>query len=341
VLNGEMHVQPLQIDQVRQVCVVPMGEMPEQVRFDPRCEVLHKLDFNPGDDLLRRQLTSAPDVLGRIHAAVELAKTGRYGNIEAIVAAYRQEPFWGVRCEMARVLGEAGVEAALVGLVELLAFERDPLVLPDLLAAAGQYRDVRIAAAVRTRLEGALGYTAAEAAYVALGAQRDAAPLDLLLPAAETPSFNGIVQGGALKGLAASRRPEALAVLLARIPNGATSIYARPTAVAALGELGRGLERREREQVLETLLDLLRDGDYRVAMAAVRALGTLGDPRAISVLETFARTRVTQEAAVAERVIAGLRKSDKADGSALQKQVETLTDRLRKLEDQLQRLQPS
>jgi hypothetical protein len=75
-------------------------------------------------------------------------------------------------------------------------------------------------------------------------------------------------------------------------------------------------------------------------MAAVRALGTLGDPRAISTLETFASTRVTQEAAVAERVIESLRKSDKADGSALQKQVETLTDRLRKLEDQIQRLQP-
>jgi hypothetical protein len=79
--------------------------MPEQVRFDPRCEVLHKLDFNPGDDLLRRQVTDAPDILGRIHAASELVKSGRYTNIEAIVAAYRQETFWGVRCEMARVLG--------------------------------------------------------------------------------------------------------------------------------------------------------------------------------------------------------------------------------------------
>ena len=92
-------------------------------------------------------------------------------------------------------------------------------------------------------------------------------------------------------------------MLLARVQAGATSLYARPTAVAALAELGNGLERRERERVLETLIDLLRAPHYSVAMAAARGLGVLGAPEAIGALEAFARTRVTQEAAVVERVI--------------------------------------
>ena len=339
VLAGETHVQPLRIEQARQVCVVPMAVMPEQVRFDPRCEVLHRLDFNPGDDLLRRQVTDAPDILGRIHAASELVKTGRYTNIEAIVAAYRQETFWGVRCEMARVLGESNTEAALAGIVSLLELEQDPMVLPELLAAAGQYRDERVREALRERLDGQTGYFATGEAYVALGAQREQAPLDLLLSAAQQPSFNGIVQGGALRGLAASRRLEAVDVLLERVHYGVTSIYARPTAVAALAEIGKGLELRGRERVLDVLVDLLRDPHYRIAMAAVRGSGVLSAPEAIPALEAFARTRVTQEAAVAERVIESLRRHDKVDGSALQKQVETLSDRLRKIEDQVQRLQ--
>jgi hypothetical protein len=62
-------------------------------------------------------------------------------------------------------------------------------------------------------------------------------------------------------------------------------------------------------------------------------------PEAIGALEAFARTRAAQEAAVAERVIESLRREDKIDGSALQKQVETLSDRLRKLENQVQRLE--
>ena len=90
---------------------------------------------------------------------------------------------------------------------------------------------------------------------------------------------------------------------------------------------------------MDTLIDLLRAPHYSVAMAAARGLGVLGVPAAIGALEAFARTRVTQEAAVVERVIESLRKQDKVDGSTLQKQVETLNDRLRKLEDQVQRLQ--
>jgi HEAT repeat protein len=207
------------------------------------------------------------------------------------------------------------------------------------LAAAGQYRDERVREAVRARLDSSLGYIAAEAAYVTLGAQREEAPLEMLLSAARQPSFNGIVQGGALRGLAASRRPEAVDMLLQSVRFGATSIYVRPSAVAALAEIGKGLELRERERVVDTLVDLLRDPHYRIALAAVRGLGVVGAPEAIPALEVFARSRVTQEAAVAERVIASLRAQDKVDGSALQKQLDTLSDRLRKLEDQVQRLQ--
>jgi aminopeptidase N len=339
VIDGETYTQPLRIDQQRQVVTVAMSSMPQQVRFDPLCEVLHKLDFNPGDDLLRRQLVDAPDILGRIHAAQELVKSGRYANIEAVVAAWPSESFWGVRCEMAEALGKSNTEAALVGIVALLDVEQDPMVLADLIAAAGKYRDERMRAALRARLDDSLGYLATAAAYEALGTQREAAPLTLLLSAAQESSFNGIAQSGALRGLAASRRPEAVTALLQRVRYGATSVDARPVAVTALGEIGRGLDLRERERVVEVLVDLLRDSHYRVALAAARALGVMRAPEAIGALEAFARTRAAQEAAVAERVIESLHREDKVDGSALQKQVETLSDRLRKLEDKVQRLE--
>ena len=154
MLDGETHVQPLRIDQARQVCAVPMAAMPEQVRFDPRCEVLHKLDFNPGDDLLRRQMTDAPDMLGRIHAARNWSRPVVTPISKPSWPLIARRPFWGVRCEMARALGESNTEAALVGIVSLLAFEQDPMVLPELLAAAGQYRDERVREAVRARLDG-------------------------------------------------------------------------------------------------------------------------------------------------------------------------------------------
>jgi aminopeptidase N len=280
----------------------------------------------------------APDILGRIYAAKELAQTGRRTNIEAITAAYRNEPFWGVRCEMATALGKANSEAALEGLVALLAFEQQPLVMPDLLKAAGNYRDPRIVIAIMTRLDGGLGYEATQAAYEALGAQRDGAPFTLLATAAGKPGFNGIAQVGALRGLAATRQREAFEPLLARVAYGATSSYARPAAVAALAAFGKYAEKREREAIVERLVDLLRDPVYQVAVAAVRGLGVMQANEAIPQLEAFARARVVQEAAVAERVIESLRRSGQPGEPALDKQIDILNDRIRKLEDQVQRL---
>ena len=67
----------IQIDSQRHVTVVPMSAKPDQVRIDPHHKVLHRLEFNPGDPMLRAQLTTAPDVIGRIEAAQTLIKTGQ------------------------------------------------------------------------------------------------------------------------------------------------------------------------------------------------------------------------------------------------------------------------
>jgi aminopeptidase N len=101
-IDGEAHTAPIRVEQPHQVFMFPMAKMPEMVIFDPDAAVLHKLAFNPGDDLLHRQLTAGPTVLARIHAARELAATGRHANFQAILDAYTAEPFWGVRLEMAQ-----------------------------------------------------------------------------------------------------------------------------------------------------------------------------------------------------------------------------------------------
>ena len=90
--------------------------------------------------------------------------------------------------------------------------------------------------------------------------------------------------------------------------------------------------------MVEALTDLLRDPVYQVRLAAVRGLGAMRAVEAIPALETFMSAHVLQDAAVAERVLDDLRSTDKVDGSAQQKQIETLSDRVRKLEDEVQRI---
>ncbi len=337
-IDGEQHSLPIRLENAKHAFTVRMDKKPEMVRFDPDHAVLHKLSFNPGDDMLRVQLADAPDVIGRIQAAKELVQTGKRSNLQAVVDAYAVEPFWGVRREMAAALAAANHDTAVAGIAQCIATEQDPLVLHALIGEAGQLRDERVRDALLARVETGLPPVALQAAYTALGQQRTAAPFELLAAASEQESYNGNVQRGAFSGLAASRQEAAIDLLLARVPYGATSNYARWGAVYALAEIGKGQEKARRERIVETLSDLLRDPWPRVGRVAAYGLGMLRAPEAIPALEAYARGRSHQERVAVEEIITGLRRDDKVDGSAVKKQVEDLQKQVRTLEDRLEKL---
>jgi aminopeptidase N len=339
VIDGRQHTQPVRLTEARHTVVVPMATEPQAVRFDPLAKVLHKLELNPGDAMLRHQLVAAPDILGRIQAGAELAKTGRRKNIEAIHDACRAEPFWGVRVELAKALGGAGAEAAIEALAELIAWERDPMVIEPLLRAATTYRDARIRAAVAARLQDGLPYRATQAAYELLGAQRDEAPFELLAAAAATPGFGGVAQAGALRALAATRREEALPLLIGHSRYGRIPRPARPAAVAALAELGRVKERGLREQAVDRLVDLLRDPERAVQMAAVSGLKALGAREATAALEAFRGPLADQEQVHINRILHDMRQEESPKVIALEAQIEELHEKLRKLRDTVDHLQ--
>lgn len=338
VIDGQLTTQRALLTQPRQTVIVKLAKDPEQVRVDPGVRTLMKLDFNPGDEKLRRQL-GAPDVIGRIRAGQELCKTGRAKNVAAVRRAYRTEPFWGVRVQWAKALSKLGTDAALGALAEIAGEEQGPLALEAVLRAAGAHRDGRVAAALRARLDAGLPYRAASAALEGLGAQRGEAPFEELSRRSAVDGFGGHVQAGALRALAASRHPDALGLLLERSRLGATSDRARPASASALGELGRTLERGDRERVRERLIDLLRDPSERVRRAALLGLETLGDAAAMGAIGAYRAGVSAQEQAAIDRILAGLRSADAPRAAAAEKQVEELHAKVRKLGAALEKLE--
>jgi len=110
----------------------------------------------------------------------------------------------------------------------------------------------------------------------------------------------------------------------------------RPAAASALAILGKNLEGNLRRPIIEKLVDLLRDPWYAVTWAAARALVNLGEADTIPALEVFGRSLSAQDQATVNRMIQDLRAKDKVDGSAQQKQIDELRDKVRTLEGQLQ-----
>jgi aminopeptidase N len=339
VVDGELQRQRVHLQEARQVVVVPMGRDPDQVRIDPEGNVLFKLEMNPGDDKLRRQITDATDIIGRILAGRELAKTGKSANIEAIAAAYRAESFWGVRAQLADALGRAGVQAAVAALADLVAFERDPRVLEPLFRAAGRYRDPALSAALQARLDGGLPYRATMAAYEALGAQREAAPFERLVAASAEVGFGGFAQAGALRGLGATHREEALEVLLARLEPGAVPARVRIAGVEGLAELGKTLIRRPRERAVERLVDLLRDPDIRIRKTAVAGLEAVGAGEAVPALEAVRGALAAQDSTRIDRAIRTIRREPDPKHVANEKAIDDLRAAVRKLRDEIEKLE--
>jgi aminopeptidase N len=338
-IEGEYHRLPIKLEEERHSFVVTMAAEPEAVRFDPDYQVLHKLSFNPGDPKLRHQLVNAKDVIGRILAAHELAKSGSRTNILAIVEAYAAEPFWGAREEFAQALAKAGTEVSIDGLAQIVASEQDPMVLPAVFRAAGQFRDARLRDAIGERLQGELAPIARQVAFLAMGKQRELAQWDLLLEGSRQPGYNGLAQSGAFGGLAATRREEATRRLIEQIPYGVHSNRVRPAIVSGLADIAKGLEKANREQVVELLSDLLRDPWRLVRFRAAAGLTQMRATEAIPALEAFSHAQSQQGQVYFEKMIERLKTADKSDGSAIKKQVEDLQTKLRKLEGQVQTLQ--
>jgi aminopeptidase N len=337
-IDGERHQRRVEVERERHSFAFEMESEPDIVRVDPDFEVLHKLEFDPGTDKLEAQLSGAPDVLGRILAGRELIKQGKSKHLSLIAQRWSVEPFWGVRLEWARSLGQLGSQPAVHTLIEAIAAEKDHRVLEGLLRACMDLRDAELMRAVVERFEKGLPHRAASVAWELLGAYRDRAPYDLIAAAADRTSYNGFEQSGALRALAATRDDRALDHLIARSQPGTTSDRARPAAAYALGVLARRLDKRPRERAIERLVDLLRDHTPRVRLASAYGLEAARATEAISNLEGYRATLTHQDQVRIDRIISGLRKAEDPRVGAAEKDLEELREKLRKLETRIEQL---
>ncbi len=172
-----------------------------------------------------------------------------------------------------------------------------------------------------------------------LGAQRDDAPFDRLVRAVEEDDPYGMGPTGALRGLAGTRRDEALDVLLAHTQPGAVSNRARPAAATSAGVLAALLEKPYRARTAEALADLLRDEIDRVRLGAMAGLAALGEARAIPALRAYRGGRSAQEKVGVDRAIERIRGAQGARAKAAEKELDELRTKVRKLEEALQRVE--
>jgi aminopeptidase N len=338
-LAGEKRVR-LRVERATETFAIPLDAEPQLVRVDPGAYILCTATYALGSDMHARVLRGEPSVTARIRAARALAKDGSRVAREALAAALRDDPFWGVGVEIAGALGAARTPSARETLLANVTHPH-PKVRRAIASALGAFRDPQTADALL-----ALGddpsYFVVAASRAALGKTRDPRAFDALLAALATPSWNDTIAAGAASGLAELADPRAFDPLLAaaRPPSGEGL---RRAATRALGRLGALVEplRGRTADALERIVD---DGSYLVRVSAYAAAETLGDARLLGTLDRLARVesdgRLRRDAAEAAIRVREAQKVP-AEVVTLREDVDKLRSELAALREQIEEQKPS
>ena len=265
----------------------PLASRPASVRLDPEYTLLAKVDFRVPDDLLRQQLVDKTDLIGRLLAVQALADNHDAETVASLKATLNTDPFYGVRLEAARALRTIHTDEALAALED-----------------SGKQIDARVRRAVVMALGGFFQDSAGASLLKVLAneknpgiqseALRGLAPYgqpeihDLLIKYLNSDSYRQQLAAAAITAMRGQDDPAYIAPLQEALQRRQAELPTRTFAqgLSTLAYLARN--EAKRGSVREYLVAQVNDKRETVQREALAALGTLGDPKAVAVLATFA-----------------------------------------------------
>ena len=339
-LSGESRVK-ITVERAHETITIPLPFEPKLVRFDPGAFTLASVATTFGTDLAAATLQGDPSVVARIRAARELAKNPSRAAIAAFARAFEDDPFWGVLDQASAALGASRAPAAAELLRASLGHPH-PKVRRAVATALGNFRDAVTASALLPVAQGDVSYFVRSAALASLGRTRDPRAFDVLASAVRQRTLNGIVEGGASRGLAEFADPRALAPLLGAVRLG-NDEGLRRVAVSALGRFGQVVE-SARTDVVDALDALLDDPMFLVQVAAIEAIEALADKRHLASLARVASAsgdgRIRRDADVAAGRIREAQKVPAAV-AGLRGDVDEIREEQRKIQEKIESLSRS
>jgi aminopeptidase N len=319
---------------------IALPAAPDLVRIDPEYTVLAKVKMDVPDAMLRRQLANTNDLIGRFIAVEVLEARRDAAAIERLRSTLNSDPFHAVRSDAAAALRTIHSDEAFQALTNSVA-QPDPRVrIAVLRAINGFYRD-----AVGPIALGVLGRETQP--DVRIAAVRLLANPGLtngsqqLLRWMTTNSFREEITETALESLRQREdptvAPDVLAFMRTRGQDLPTKVQA--DGLATLAWLYRNAD--DKSAAREYLVSRVNDLRPGVRRAAISALGTLGDPQAIPVVETFARAgKATPEQAAAAAAVTRMRENRRpaAELGDLRREVTDLQKENRELKEEFEGL---
>jgi aminopeptidase N len=291
----------------------PCETKPRMVVFDKGHRVFKLLRFPKAQQELMYQMYHDADVLGRMRAARELSAYKTDEAVNALQHVLTSNDFRGVRMAAAISLGEMGREDARQAVLAVYKTCADAHVRRACVWALGtqQKTDETTLNFLQAVIAHDPSYFVVMAAVRALGhigaKAEGTQAYDAMCAALAYSSWQEVVRAAFFYASKFAKEKRAIDLAFRHSKYG-EHIAVRVAALGYLGAIGKELHKEKvDDKIVDRLLELLEDRAIRARVAAARALGKVGNERALPALRA-ARDRecLDQLKAALEDAIEGI-----------------------------------
>jgi aminopeptidase N len=282
-------------------------------------------------------LAETADVIGRLLVVEQLSSKRDHESVSKLGQTLSQDPFYGVRLEASKALRAIHNDEALEALLAT-GKQSDARVRLQVVTDIGGFYDDKAYASQRKTLESEKNPDILSSSTRALSGYSKPEVNETLIKVLHSESYRNELAVAAIAGMRLEDDPEVIPQLLTVLDQEETNFTSNGYAqgLQALAYLARNQEKKD--EVREFLLARVNHKKRAVQLACISALGTLGDPKAIAVLQGFvAASKATPQRSAAERAVAELRAGRKPvdDFKNLRQEVLDLQKANRDLQHQL------
>ncbi len=259
---------------------------PNIVRFDPELTLLAQVTFDVPTKMLYAQLDDRADMVGRLLAADALKEKKDKKTVGKLKDALNNDPFYGVRRAAAAALQEIHTDEAFEALVKSMD-QPDARVRRSVVELIGGVYRPEVIAHMESVLANEKNPEIVITAIQNLGRFHCPQTKQIISKYLQSTSYRNELADAAVGAIRTLNDPACIPELMQTL-RGREQQFQSWDFARGLGTLARiACDQEDRTQVREFIAGYVSHPRQVIRRGAIGALGTLGDPKAIPIVETF------------------------------------------------------
>ena len=263
-----------------------LPDEPNIVRFDPDYGLLANIKFEKPTAMLYEQLENQDDVIGQLRALDALKKKKDKKAVEKLKVVLNNDPFYAVRRNASSALREIHTNEAFEALTDSLV-QADARVRQQVVRDVSNFYRSETLELLKRTLRKEKNPAILEVAIRNLGLYHHKSTRRLLLKYLQSVSYRNELATAAIEAIRMLDEPFFIVPLQRALDEREMDFrsWSFTRGLNTLAHISRNED--DKTKVRNFLASYVNHPKDRIQAGAIGALGTLGDPKAIPIVETF------------------------------------------------------